>query len=153
VTAVLGVIAASIAASAGEAEPGSELSAAGYRVVADTAAGEEASAVSSELRIAVIPRPGWHLAPQAPARLSLGEHDRAELLGSSEERIEFRCDAPKPGMVVHARLKFGICRGDETACEIVRREFDVGWSAGAPQLDPTDSLEVSADPSGQPPIP
>lgn len=105
-----------------------------YRAVFDAASSEA-------LRLRFEPREGWHIEPEAVAHLSLAapdgfavepaEQDSERALEHSEESLVFGAslrrlasgaekEAPLQGSV-----KFGVCRDDASACEIVRRDLEL----------------------------
>lgn len=95
-----------------------------------------------ELRLRLLPKPGWHMAPDAPTSLELSAPPGVELdaplqrgedaAHRSEERIEFALVyrlsfEPAAGSKAYAdgRLTFGVCRDGKLRCEIVRRELEI----------------------------
>ena len=89
-----------------------------------------------QLRVSVEPRPGWHLALEAPARLELASserlrfepeqqtHEDAARVGEDGLAFEFAyADAADGELPVEARIKFGMCKDEAEQCEIVRRDL------------------------------
>ncbi len=96
---------------------------------------------TAELHLRVEPTNGWHIAPEAPARLRFAEQpglhwDPAEL--SSEETGHIDADGLEFGTTLRmeaggptdarAHLKFGICEGPKEKCVIVRRDLELPLS-------------------------
>ena len=98
------------------------------------AAGAEEPGEALELRVNA--RPGWHVAPEAEARLELeaaggARFDPQRLVSADAERLD------ESGLSFHSRLhregsarqeasgnlRFGICEGEDGPCQIVRREL------------------------------
>lgn len=101
-----------------------------YRVVSESA--------GNALTVRVEATGGWHIAPEAPAKLDLSldgarvepaalraEHAR-EL---TEDVIEWGCQVLPDGsgrdVDAVGQLKFGICEGPKEKCVIVRREIQI----------------------------
>jgi hypothetical protein len=107
-----------------------------YRVLARTSSPSSATS-SGELRVEVQTSGGWHIAPEAPARLDLTA--RGVTLASTELREEDKQSADEDGFVfatelrasapgrhaVLGTLKFGICEGPKEKCVIVRRDLSI----------------------------
>ncbi len=101
----------------------------------------------SELRVEVQTTGGWHIAPEAPARLDLSsgalefaepalraEHQQA--LTDDGFAFATRVSSDRAGRhTATGRLKFGICEGPKAQCVIVRRELaipvDIAHAASA----------------------
>ena len=101
-----------------------------YRVVSESD--------GSVLTVRVEATGGWHIAPEAPAKLDLtvagarvepaalrAEHAR-EL---TEDVIEWGCQVLPDGsggdVDAAGQLKFGICEGPKEKCVIIRREIEI----------------------------
>ncbi len=107
-----------------------------YRVLA-RASPPSSAASRGELRVEVQTSGGWHIAPEAPARLEL--EPRGVTLASTDLREEDKQSADEDGFVFatevralspghHAatgKLKFGICEGPKEKCVIVRRDLSI----------------------------
>jgi hypothetical protein len=135
----LGLVLAGLGGCGSELEQAGQVVArdARYRVTSDTSPAPTATAPGS-LRVRVETLNGWHVAPEAPARLDLTATDAlhfepAELREQHLQRLgddgfEFSASvrATRPGpATAHARLKFGICEGPKAKCVIVRRELEL----------------------------
>ena len=114
-----------------------------YRLTGAVVAGEPNA--SPQLRVRVEPRHGWHIAPEAPARLDLESSagvrfprerlTREDAAALDEEQLVFTTGfSVEPGAPVTARgqLKFGICEGEDQVCAIVRRDLDIALPEGRP---------------------
>lgn len=92
------------------------------------------------LELRVEPKPGWHIEPEAPARLELeppphvefGNADlrSADAVALGADRLAFATEVrARPGaegpQLARGRVKFGLCRQDDEGCEIVRREVEL----------------------------
>jgi hypothetical protein len=107
-----------------------------YQVVA-RATSPHSPSQQGELRIEVQTAGGWHIAPEAPARLDLEgngiEFVHAALraddkLSATEDGFVFATDlkAEAPGRhTATGKLKFGICEGPKAKCVIVREELAI----------------------------
>lgn len=102
-----------------------------------------AAAATRELRLRLVAKAGWHMEPAAPTTLELSAPPGIELeaalqrgedaVHSSGESIEFAVDyrvaadhAPIDANThVEGRVKFGVCRDENSRCEIVRRELQI----------------------------
>jgi hypothetical protein len=101
------------------------------------------AALGRELRLRIVPKAGWHMAPEAPTVLELSAPPGIELeapiqrgedaVHSSGESIEFAVAfrvsserAPIDANThVEGRMKFGVCRNESPRCEIVNRELQI----------------------------
>ena len=93
---------------------------------------------SGELRIRVEMRNGWHIAPEAPARLELetpagiglspGSLSSEDAIALDDAGVEWSAElrADKAGAATtQGHLKIGICEDDEERCVIVRRTLEL----------------------------
>lgn len=91
---------------------------------------------SGDLRVRVELRPGWHLAPEAPASLRFEEadgvrvepwlqrgDDGVELDRHTLEFVALYSVAGEPR--IRGRLKFGLCEDGDERCAIIRRDLDL----------------------------
>lgn len=136
---VLALVAAAVAcAPAGSDEDGRVVARdSNYRVTMQAASPKNAED-AGELRLTVETSEGWHIAPEAPAKLDLASEGplrfepsalrQADAQGVHDDGFEFATAlrSERPGhALARGELKFGICEDPARKCILVRRSLEL----------------------------